>query len=526
MTPEQLKALALAKARKRRADAEGGDRAVVNNQGLTGFMGGVEQAGAGLNEGIAGYAGAPVDLVTSVLNGLIQRPKFRDISEPSADGSFNPEVVSDGMTPGITDPFGGSGTTTALMDPFISDREPDGAVERYLRRIGQEVGFGVPAALTGASFAKFGEPARAAMTPYMATSMAGDVGAGLAGQTSQEIAPGNATADIIASLVGGGAGALAASRLTPKFAQVPTLDELKAKASAAWDSVKAAPERMTDQATAGLDNAVRRALPDSQLAGEAYPKAYGMADSVAGLRNPTVYDAIEARRIIGDRVAADPSEARVGVAMKREIADYLDNLKPTDLQGGTADDTVDMFRTANRTTHQIKKAEQIINKEMRGESRAATSGTGGNEVNAKRQNIRALYDIERDPTMKARKQGFSPDEMAAMAKIVDGSGGSNFARLVGRMAPTSGALPMMTTGMGGASGLAAVGMGGSPLFAVPAAMAGAGMLGKQAAESMTKGQIAELLMTVLNNGKAPAMSASRAASQRAIVEQLLSSGAQ
>ena len=107
---------------------------------------------------------------------------------------------------------------------------------------------------------------------------------------------------------------------TKPTAAVPTLDDLKAKASAAWEKVKSAPEVMTDEATAGLEAAARKALPDSQLAGEAYPKAFGMADKLGTLKNPTVYDAIEARRIIGDRVAADASESGVGSAMKREIS--------------------------------------------------------------------------------------------------------------------------------------------------------------------------------------------------------------
>ena len=190
--------------------------------------------------------------------------------------------------------------------------------------------------------------------------------------------------------------------------------------------------------------------------------------------------------------------------------------------GGTADDTVDTFRSANRTTHQIKKAEAILNKEMRGETRAATSGSGGNEVNAIRQNIRALFDMERDPTLKARRQGFSPDEMKAMDTVVMGTNTSNTARNLGKMAPTSGAFPMMTTGWGGAAGLAGGLTTGNPLLALPALAGGVGFAGKAAAESLTKKQIEALLKTVLNGGKAPAQSAARAATNRALIEQLLS----
>lgn len=499
---------------------------LANGQGGNAFVSGADQFSSGLNEGLAGFAGMPVDLMTGALN----------------LGSTGINALTGSEIPMITDPVGGSGTFTGLMDPLITDRAPEGAVERYLRRGGQEIGFGIPAALTGASFTKFGAPAReaAALTgnagadalkfaasPYMAASVAGDVGAGLAGQTAQEIAPGNATADLVASMLGGAGGAGLASAFTPRLEAVPTLDDLKAREDRLWGVVDADQSRLTDTATGDLAARVKGALPDSQLAEAAYPNAFKMADTVGAMKNPRISEVVEGRRIIGDSVAGLPAESRVGVGMKGEIADYLAGLKPTDLQGGADPEaTLDAFFAANRTTAQIKKAESVLNKEMRGQTRAATTGTGGNEVNATRQNIRGLYDIERDPTLKSRRQGFSPDEMAAMGRVVEGTGGSNIARLLGRLAPTSGAFPMMTTGIGGASGLTAAAMGGSPMMAVPAIAGGIGMVAKSAAEGMTKRQISDLIATILNGGRMPAKSTSRSASQRAIVEQLLQSGAQ
>lgn len=478
---------------------------LANGKGLTGAMGGVEQFGAGLNEGLAGFAGTPVDLMTSAIN----------------FGTSGINKLAGTEIPQITDPVGGSGTFRSIMDPVISDRQPENTVERYLRRGGQEVGFGVPAALTGAAIPGYGAVAREAFVPYMAASTAGDVGAGIGGQTAQEIAPGNATADLIASMIGGAGGAGLAAAFTPKLEAVPTLDDLKRKNAADWQKVRAAPETLTDNATAGLDNAVRDSLPTSQLADEAYPNAFGMADKMAVLKNPSIYDVEEARRIIGDRVAASPQEARVGVEMKRSIEDYLSTLKPTDLQGGTADDTLDALSAARKGTHQVKKAEAVLNKEMRAETRAATTGTGGNEVNATRQNIRALFDKERDPTLRGARQGFTPDEMAAMSGIVSGDAKSNIARLLGRLSPNSGALPLMASGGGLATAAAGLATG-NPLMTLAAAPSMVGMVAKSGAESMTKDQIAKLMATILNGGKTPAKSAARAATQRAIVEQLLS----
>ena len=474
-----------------------------------GLIAGADQLSSGTNEGLANFAGMPVDLMTAGLN----------LGATGINSAFGTEI------PAIENPVGGSGTFKAMLDPVISDTAPETASQRYLRRIGQEVGFGVPAAMTGAAIPGYGAPAREAMGPYLAASVAGDVGAGTAGQTAREVAPKSSMLDLLASMIGGGGLSYAASRFTPSMASVPTLDSLKSKANSAWQAVKAAPETLTDSATAGLAANVKGALPDGQLAAEAYPKAYGMADKMDTLRNPTVYDVEQARRMVGDRVAASPDESRVGVEMKRSIEEYLAGLKPADLQGGSVDDTLDALSTARRTTHQVKKAEAITNAEMRADTRAATTGTGGNQVNANRQNIRAIYDRERDLTKSGRRSGYTPDEMAAMARVVHGTPGSNVARALGRMAPSSGALPMAMMGYGGAGGVGMAGLTGNPVLALPAIAGGVGEISKALAGKMTQKQIDSLMATILNGGRVPGQSASRLASARAILEQMLSNAA-
>ena len=156
---------------------------------------------------------------------------------------------------------------------------------------------------------------------------------------------------------------------------------------------------------------------------------------------------------------------------------------------------------------------------------AATTGTGGNQVNANRQNIRAIYDRERDLTKSGRRSGYTPDEMAAMARVVHGTPGSNVARALGRMAPSSGALPMAMMGYGGAGGVGMAGLTGNPVLALPAIAGGVGEISKALAGKMTQKQIDSLMATILNGGRVPGQSASRLASARAILEQMLSNAA-
>jgi len=493
MTPEQKKALAIASARLRLQAKSAPAQTNVP-----------EQLGSGLNEGLASFAGLPVDAVTGALN----------------LGAKGINYVAGTEIPPIENPVGGSTSIRNALDPFITEAAPQSMPQRYARRIGQEAGFGVPMAATTAALPGVGAMARANMPAFMATSGAGDVGSAVAGQTSQEIAPGNAIADIVASLVGGAAGAGSVAAMTPEYGAVPSTSDLQAKASELWDRVKSSEATLTDDATARLGESVKGALPTSQLAPESYPNAFRSADLTANLKNPTVYDVVEARRIIGDNVAADPKEARVGSAMKAEILDYLNGLKPTDVNGD-ASGVVDDVLAANNTTARVKRAQEIENAGRKGESRAATSGTGGNEVNTIRQNVRAIFDRERDVTKSGKRSGYTPDEMAAMEKVVMGSPASNLARMVGRMAPTSGALPMMATGIGGAAGMSGALASGNPLMAIPAIAGGIGFAGKAVAENLTQRDIARLLATIQGGGK-PAASSARQAAQLAIVEQLLS----
>ena len=499
-------------------------RAVVNTKGLTGIMGKVEQLGAGLNEGIASFAGAPVDMAAAALNMRSQRPQFVDTTDyANFDGNVTAGYADPGQ--GITNPVGGSGTMTDIMDPLISDRQPANMGERFARRIGQEAGFGVPAAMTGAALSNFGAPARANMPAYMATSLAGDVGAGIGGQTAEEVAPGNNLANIIATLAGGGIASLGASRMTDAMEPVQSLDDAKAGNAADWAAIKGSKDTLTPGASARLSPELAAMLQQERATNpNLFPRANATVDDIASLPPKSLYEVEEARRLAGRNVAANADEAAIGVKMKKTIDQYADGLTPADVVGADPEATIALMRKARRDSHQIFKADEIENKAMRAETRAATTGTGGNEVNATRQNVRTVFDRERDPTLRGKAGGYTPDEMAAMERVVMGSPTQNIARLLGRLSPTSGALGL-TGGFGGAGGMTAAMATGNPLLALTAVPPIAGMIGKTAAENMTKKDIARLLATITNGGKAPAKSAARAAAERAILEQLLSTPA-
>jgi hypothetical protein len=228
MTPEQLKALALAKARKRRADAEGGAEApqfapngvpmndaakrelVMRAKGgqpapagpegmayanamaeprAGGAMNTAAQFGVGTQSGIANTLGFPVDAVAAGLSGI---------------GNLT------GLWDEISNPVGGSAMFNDMFAPLNeSIPPPQSGVERFARRIGEDVGgaaamapIGIPAAM-----------AKGQLVPYMVAEGASALGSGVAGQTAREFAPDSAAADIIASLVGGASAGLGTVKL-------------------------------------------------------------------------------------------------------------------------------------------------------------------------------------------------------------------------------------------------------------------------------------------------------------------------
>lgn len=462
------------------------------------------QFGSGAAEGLAGFT----DLIGS--GGVNQ-----DIRIP----------VNDDMTVGTPVATPRENPVLKAFDPIISDQGPQTMGQRYSRRIGQELGFGIPAAALSTLIPGFGPAARAAMPAFMGTSAAGDIGAGIAGQTAQEIAPGNATADLIASMLGGVGASAAVSGAIPKYNPAPSLDDVKGAAADKWAAVQGSDVRLKPEALDDLNTRMKDLLVNERATNPVlFPRANATVDDIAANPNPTLYGVEENRRIVGRNVAGNADEARVGVAMKQQIDDYLNSLTPDKVDGANPGAAVADLKDARALTHRVKKAEEILNKEMRGETRAATTGTGGNEVNATRQNIRTVFDKERDPTMSGKRRGYTPDEMAQMERVVKGTPGQNIARMLGRMAPTSGALPMMATGYGGMAGAGAGMATGNPLLAIPALAGGAGFAAKAVAEQSTKREIQKLVAMILN-GAPLEKSAAKTASQRAILEQLLSGSA-
>ena len=433
----------------------------------------VEQSMSGVNEGIAGILGAPVDLVNGAFN--------------LGKQGINALAGTDLQT--TQNPFGGSETFRDLLSPIISDVAPQTTAQRYGRRVGQEVG---AMAIPG------GVAMRSAAAPLALAGMetASAIGSGIAGQTSQEIAPGNQTADMIASMLGG-LSPVAASRSMRPSPKAPTLEQLQTESQAGYDAVRESGATLSPRSADALASGIEGTLGPRAATRKLNPKAAIAADELGSdLRQqpPSISDVDEIRQWIGKNVAGsnEAGERAIGMQMRGAIDSHLDGLTPADVTGtNRAPEVVDALKKAREKSHRIHKS-QLFEAEdtgafAKGLRRAATTGTGGNEVNAIRQNVRRVLE---NPKLR---RGYNEAELQAMRDIADGTPTQNALRLIGRLAPTSGALPL--GGFAGAAG--ASGATGNPFFMAPAI---AGQGAKYLGERSTRKKIAEL-GEMIRNGK-------------------------
>lgn len=461
----------------------------------------VEQAGSGVNEGMASALGAPVDAMTWLLNKGI--------------GGVN--AVAGTEIGAIKNPVGGSESIRGALAPFISDTQPQGVGQRYARRIGQEVGYGVPAAIASTAIPAIGPAARANFPAYMAANTASDVGAGIGGQTAREIAPNNDLLDMAMSLGGGigtAAGISAATRSRPP---APTLDDVEARARDAYARAEGSGVQLTDEGRQGIVDRLGTVTAENRATNpNLYPRTNEVLGDVSRRPPMSLWDAEELRRQIGNDIASDPAEARVGVALKRELDDYLRTIQPNEVRGGDAMDAVADLAEGRAASHTARKAREVMQAEARGESRASTTGTGGNVLNAQSQNVRRIYDNETDLLKKGSRSGYTPDEIEAMRRVVFPSAAERIGRTLGRLSPTTGGLMAAANTAGATAALM-----GNPIGLFSMASGAVGAVAQGAAEMAKKRKIAELLDTILRGGVA-APKSPNAGARAAIAAQLLS----
>lgn len=384
----------------------------------------VAQVGAGTQEGIAPFLGFPVDAVTGAINGTGQ-----------LTGLWDP----------IQNPVGGAQFWDSIISPVRAGvPDPQNDRQRFLRRVGEEVG----ASAAGLPLAMVGGGSRAANA---GVELASGLGSGLGAATAEYFAPDSAVAEIAGQLAGGIPAGMAASRVlgvgsvAPEMAEA-SVEAQRQRAADAYGSVRADQSRLPVADTEDLGIRIADRMKAERMRPELNPYASSVAKVLAddlgtdlSLIGPTqglrVEDIEDLRRILGQSVpvTAAPADQRLVGIMRDELTGYLDGLNMP---------STEALREGRDATRRYKAAEAVQEAVGKAERRAASTGSGGNEVNAVRQNLRAMLDSP------AKRRSFTADELRQMEDIVRGTGSENMLRRLSRMAPSSGGLAGML-GMGG-----------------------------------------------------------------------------
>jgi len=415
----------------------------------------VEQLGGGANTGIASVLGMPVDAAAWLINTELRNRGWSD------------EFVKD--------PLLGSASIRRGMDYVLPEvPDPQTGMQRFARRAGEEVG--ASAAMFPLAMAS--PLVRARPLAAAGVEAASATGSGLGAATANELAPGSALADITGALLGGLPSGAAASRVaglgfTP--AQVRGgIDEQRQIASDAYGTVRAdtrvLPQDSVDDMALGLSARMdaERINPTLQPGSQAILDAI-LRESSGPMR---IEDVENLRRITQQSLpaTASPADRRLSGMMTDEITAYLDSL---------GDPVADELRTGRTAYRRASAATAVEDAATRATRRAATTGSGGNEINATRQNIARIIESPR------RSRSFTPDELAQMDEIAQGTTGQNIARRLSRFAPSSGGLSAML-GVGGAMASPAVAL---PIMAVTE---GAKALGERSTRKSIEGLLQSL----------------------------------
>lgn len=215
----------------------------------------------------------------------------------------------------------------------------------------------------------------------------------------------------------------------PRPAPMPsmTLDELRAAKTQAYAQAEASGFRFNRSEVSKVANDLSAAL-EADGGMELYPEASKMVRRLSSLADkgdmtPTQLDRFRSQ--VGEKLMQPGStEAHQGRMIRTAVDDLMD--------AGNAPE----WQAARKTYQQFKKAETVTNEVDSAKLRASSTYAGGNKANAIRQELRPYVD----KTSPRFIRNLSPDEAKAFRQVVDGTGGANAWRVVGKLLDARGLL--------------------------------------------------------------------------------------
>lgn len=227
----------------------------------------------------------------------------------------------------------------------------------------------------------------------------------------------------------------------------PSIDELQAAKNAAYKAAEETGVVVSRDAMNRLKVDLVNTLKKEGLDKDLHPAATAALKRITDTKGqPTLSELETLRKIANDaRTSNNPADARLGSKIIERIDDFEETLGPQDVISGNAS-AATAFKEARSLNQRLAKAKTIQKLFDDAELAVGANYTAAGMDTALRQQFRALAKNDR------KLRGFTPEEKAAIRKVVMGGPVQNAMRLLGKFAPNGVVSSLASIGAFGAAG--------------------------------------------------------------------------
>lgn len=243
-------------------------------------------------------------------------------------------------------------------------------------------------------------------------------------------------------------------------AKPPTAEELRAAAKGGYNQARSLGVDYAPQAVSDLSGSIARDLNGQGFIPRNAPTAHGILEDLAAIPQvgsgesavvpfDNLHAARKALRILSQEKkdgAATPNAAAASIAL-RHLDGFMESPPATGVLAGPAADAGRLLQEANGNYAAAARSNKLNGIEDAADLRAAAANSGQNTGNAIRSRVASLL------LNPKQISGYSPEEIAALREVSEGTTPRNVARYVGNLLGGGGGLgAVVSGGVGGAAG--------------------------------------------------------------------------
>jgi hypothetical protein len=214
----------------------------------------------------------------------------------------------------------------------------------------------------------------------------------------------------------------------------PSIDDLRQAAHTLYDVADQAGVVLKPTTLQKIATIVAVRAKAAGIDPDVHPKATGalrrlISDAASG-QGVTLRQMDTLRQIVRDAGSgADAGERRIASILTEGLDEQLNRLRPSDVSAGDLRTGLTALRGARQTWSRMRKGEDVETMFERARNAAGANYTQAGFETALRQQFRALANSA------ARMRAYTPEEQAAIKKVVRGAPVTNVLRLIGKAAP-------------------------------------------------------------------------------------------